>query len=101
MKQLEERCFGGLRVLLTTLVLLQEFQIQLAQLQDFPWAVATGDDEKHLRALGKLPPKKRSAGEAFISWSVFSVHQTLVMCYISISFVVSTGVAGHGSGTVS
>ena len=30
--------------------------------------MATGDDEKHLRALGKLPPKESSRAEAFVNW---------------------------------
>lgn len=49
---------------------LQEYQAALAALQDFPWTVATGDDEKHLQALGKLPPKKKTLGETFINWWV-------------------------------
>ncbi|CAL5219219.1 g1011 [Coccomyxa viridis] len=36
--------------------------------KEFPWTVATGDDEKHLRALGKLPPKETSRAEAFVNW---------------------------------
>ena len=47
---------------------MQEFQTELSKLQEFPWTVATGDDEKHLRALGKLPPKEPSRAEAFINW---------------------------------
>ena len=47
---------------------MQEFQLELAKLQEFPWTVATGDDEKHLRALGKLPPKESSKAEAFVNW---------------------------------
>lgn len=47
---------------------LQEFQTELSKLQEFPWTVATGDDEKHLRALGKLPPKEASRAEAFVNW---------------------------------
>ncbi|BDA41680.1 Putative epoxidase LasC [Coccomyxa sp. Obi] len=46
----------------------KEFQTELAALQDFPWTVATGDDEKHLQAAGKLPPKKKSVGETIINW---------------------------------
>ena len=49
-------------------VWLQEFQTELSKLQEFPWTVATGDDEKHLRALGKLPPKEASRAEAFVNW---------------------------------
>lgn len=49
---------------------MQEFQNELAALQEFPWTVATGDDEKHLRAQGKLPHKKKSLGDAFINWWV-------------------------------
>ncbi|KAK9908903.1 hypothetical protein WJX75_004497 [Coccomyxa subellipsoidea] len=46
----------------------KEYQAALAALQDFPWTVATGDDEKHLQALGKLAPKKKTLGETFINW---------------------------------
>ena len=48
---------------------MQEFQTELSRLQEFPWTVATGDDEKHLRARGELPPKEPSRAETFINWS--------------------------------
>ena len=51
---------------------MQEFQTELSKLQEFPWTVATGDDEKHLRALGKLPPKEPSRAEAFVNWCASS-----------------------------
>jgi hypothetical protein len=63
----------------------QEYQTALAALQQFPWAVATGDDEKVLRALGKLPPKKRSAGETFINWSALFSHVLTATIVLQIS----------------
>lgn len=60
---------------------LQEYQAALAALQDFPWTVATGDDEKHLQALGKLPAKKKTAGETFINWWVSSEKAIVPLAY--------------------
>ena len=37
--------------------------------------MATGDDEKHLRALGKLPPKEPSRAEAFVNWCASSLRR--------------------------
>ena len=67
---------GGLHVLLP-----QEFQVRLVQLQQFPWTVAAGEDEKNLRCMGKLPPKKPTLGETFLNWcgNVNYLHTSCTM----------------------
>lgn len=40
----------------------KEFQHDLAGMVAFPWSMATGDDVRHLRAQGKLPPAVDTPG---------------------------------------
>ncbi|KAK9827652.1 hypothetical protein WJX81_004004 [Elliptochloris bilobata] len=45
----------------------KEFQPKLSKLQDFPWSVATADDESFLVATGKKPPVELSALDKLIA----------------------------------
>ena len=49
-------------------MLMQEFQAQLAEMQEFPWTVAAGADEANMRLVGKLPPKESTPAETFLKW---------------------------------